>query len=139
MNGKEFAQTLLAESDYQINACLKDLKEEDFASRPIGQLMSFKETLEHLTECCKAVQAQGRGEEHSWGTFKFPEGSMAELVALFQVEREKAVDAALEGFETKPGMAKDFLICHEFYHVGQLAVMRSVLQPEWNPYAIYNH
>lgn len=137
MTGKEFAETLLEESDYQFMACINGLTEDQFTSKPVDHIMSARECLEHMTECCIAAMAHAKGDKHDWGTYKFPEGTMAELVELFKGERAKAAACALENFEEKSFLAKDFLIAHEFYHIGQMAAVRLALDPEWNMYSIY--
>ncbi|MBS1728318.1 MAG: hypothetical protein JST51_16480 [Armatimonadetes bacterium] len=137
MTGKAFAETLLEESDFQFMACLKGLSESDFEKKPVEHLMSMKECLEHMTECCLAVQTISRGEKHDWGNYKFPKGTMSELIALYQSERAKSSAIALERFEEESHFAKDFFIAHEFYHVGQMAAVRMALEPDWNMYSIY--
>lgn len=137
MTAKEFASNLLDESLFQLNACLDGVSQDQFVSQPIPPVMSMRDCLEHLTECCVAVQTDLSGGKHNWGTYSFPEGSMEALKAVFQTERAKAVEAALASFDDNAHHAKDFLIAHEFYHVGQMAIARHAIDPEWNVYSIY--
>ena len=137
MTGKEFAARMIDESGYQFMACLAGVSEEGFVAKLFGDMMSIRETLEHHTECCIAVQRDFANQSFEWGTFKFPAGSVAELVALFEVERAKAVALALDNFDDKPQYSKDYLIAHEFYHVGQMCAVRIAIGDGFEPYSIY--
>lgn len=100
--------------------------------------MTFLQTLDHLSECCLALSRSVDGEAHAWGSFRSEaeglEGKMAEFWAL----REEGVAKALaEGSESALRHALDFIALHEAYHVGQLALLRSRLEPDWDFYAIY--
>lgn len=137
MTAKEFAENLLNESLFQLNACISGVTEEQFLSQPLAPMMSMRDCLEHLTECCVYVQKNSKGEEHEWGTYAFPSASAEELLHLFKSERAKALEIALSKFDDNPDYAKDFLIAHEFYHVGQMAIARHAMDPEWSVYSIY--
>lgn len=139
MEAKEFAITLLEESGYQFNACLKDISDEDFDRKPIERLMSIREMLEHVLEVFVAIDKSAKGEKHDWGNFTAPQLSKSELLAHFSTEREKAVATALEHFDAMPFLASDFLVAHEFYHVGQMVGVRRALDESWNSYSIYRH
>lgn len=137
MTGKDFAISLLDESCYQFKMCMAGISEDGFAAKPLGHVMSIREALEHQTEACIAVQKDAAGEKHSWGTYHFPEGSIAELLEIFDAERAKAVAIALDKFDDHPHYVKDYLIAHEFYHVGQMAAIRLALNDGFEAYSIY--
>ncbi len=139
MTGKDFAAVLIDESGYQLNACLAGVTDESFAAKPLGPVLSVRECFEHLTECCLAVQTVFAGEKFSWGTYRFPEGAMDELISIFNAERERAVAIAMDNFDEKPDYAKEYIIAHEFYHVGQLVAIRLALNDGFEPYSIYRH
>ena len=139
MTGREFADVLIDESGYQLNACLAGVTEETFVAKPLGAMLSIRETFEHLTECCLAVQAVFAEEKFSWGTYRFPAGTMDELIKIFDGERAKAVAIALDNFDSKPDYSKEYLIAHEFYHVGQMVSIRLALNDGFEPYSIYRH
>ncbi len=139
MTAHDFAESLLNESEFQLFASLKDVSESDFTAKPIPVVMSMRECVEHLIECCKAVQAMVAGEKYNWGSYKLEASSMSDALDTFRTERAKAKALSLEHFETKPSLAKDFLIAHEFYHVGQICSLRHALNPEWDSYSIYQH
>ena len=137
MTGQEFAEILLDESDYQFLACLNGVSEENFNTKAISQMMSMRECVEHMIDCCIASQRLAAGEKYEWGSFHMPDASMLDLIERYKRERVKAAHIALDHLESKPSFAKDFLIAHEFYHVGQLSTLRSSLDPDWDMHSIY--
>ena len=92
-----------------------------------------------MTECCLAVQAVFAEEKFSWGTYHYPDGTMSELIDIFDAERVKAVAIALDNFDAKHDYAKEYIIAHEFYHVGQMVSVRLALNDGFEPYSIYRH
>jgi uncharacterized damage-inducible protein DinB len=139
MTTLEFADSLMEESGHQINACFDGLSSEDFEKKPVDQMMSPRETVEHLLEVIQAVKTEVAGGKHEWGTFTAPTLSHSDLIAMFSSGRAEIVALALENLDTKPHLAKDFVAAHEFYHVGQMVSIRSILDPTWNAYSIYRH
>ncbi|MEI8281950.1 MAG: hypothetical protein WCG75_06065, partial [Armatimonadota bacterium] len=137
MTGKDFAISLLEESGYQFKMCLANISDDGFVSKPLGHVMSLREALEHQAEACIAVQKDAVGEKHQWGTYHFPEAPIADLIEIYDVERAKAVDIALDKFDEHSHYAKDYLIAHEFYHVGQMAAVRIALNDGFEAYSIY--
>lgn len=139
MTAREFAESLLNESSYQVHACLKDASDADFNAKPIPVMMSIRECVEHLIECTLAVQTMLAGEKYNWGSYSLPANTIGDALAIFDAERAKAVSGALDCLDENPSYVKDFLIAHEFYHVGQLCSIRIALNPDWDFMCIYNH
>ena len=137
MTGKDFAISLLEESGYQFKMCLANISDAGFVAKPLGGIMSIREALEHQTEACIAVGKDAAGEKHEWGTYHLPEAPIADLIAIFDAERAKATDIALDLFDEHPHLAKDYLIAHEFYHVGQMCALRLALDDGFEAYSIY--
>ena len=137
MTAKEFATTLIEESGYQFKACIAGISEVNFTAKPLGDIMSIKEALEHQTEACIASSKAITGEKHDWGAYRFPDGTIEELIGIFDSERTKAVALAMEHFEDHSQCAKDYIIAHEFYHVGQMCAIRQALKDGFEPYSIY--
>jgi hypothetical protein len=138
MTAKELAAQFVDESGYQFKACLAGVSADSFEAKPIEGVMSIREALEHCTEACLAVQKDAIGEKQSWGTYKFPAGSVDELVAIFEDERAKAVALAMDNFDNQGAhWLKDYIVAHEFYHVGQMVSVRLALSDGFEPYSIY--
>ncbi|MEI7986250.1 MAG: hypothetical protein WCI55_11540 [Armatimonadota bacterium] len=137
MTGKEFAAQMMDECGYQLKACLVGISDENFVATPLAGMMSIRDSLEHCAEAYVAVQKGIAGEKHSWGTYKFPAGSVNELVDIFDTERAKAVELSLEKFDDDSHFVKDYIVAHEFYHVGQMVSVRLALGDGFEPYSIY--
>jgi len=100
--------------------------------------MSPREILEHLCEVYQAVLTEAAGGKHDWGTFAVADKSWLHLNATLWSMRGKAV-AAVTAEETD-ALAKigcDYIITHDAYHVGQLALIRIQHESGWDPYSIY--
>lgn len=137
MTGKEFAAQLVDECGYQLKACLVGISEANFVATPLEGVLSIRDALEHCTEACVASSMGVAGEKHSWGTYKFPDGSVSDLVAIFDAERAKAVAAVMDKFDEDAHFVKDYIIAHEFYHVGQMVSVRLAFDDGFEPYSIY--
>ncbi len=100
--------------------------------------MTPRETVAHLGECYTAIITEAKGDKYSWGSFQ---PSTTEWPALWnevQDLRAQAVDAAVEkeGWESH---ASAFGPAHDYYHVGQLAMIRIAKDAGWDPYSIYSN
>jgi hypothetical protein len=127
------------ESGYQLNACFEGMTAEQIDSNPVPNAFSPRECLEHLLEVCTAVQAMSEGKQHEWGTYVAPKLGALELLEHFRTERTKAVETAITSIDTNHNLASDYIVGHEFYHVGQMVTARLTLDPNWPPYSIYRH
>ena len=62
---------------------------------------------------------------------------MSELIDIFDSERAKSVELSLEKFDVDSHFVKDYIVAHEFYHVGQMVSVRLALGDGFEPYSIY--
>jgi hypothetical protein len=131
----ELLDHLLKSSGFQIEQCYAGISEEAMDALPAPAMMSPRQILGHLTECCIACQEKVAGKEHAWGSYT-PPTATSELLDAYRVEREKAV-GALDGSAESVDAAADFLVAHEYYHVGQLCTARLTADSGWNAYSIY--
>lgn len=100
--------------------------------------MSPRDILEHLAEAYTALIASCKGEKHAWGSFVIPDKSSANLVKVFTLIRNEAVETALaHEDEATLKHVYDYIIGHDNYHVGQLVLSRLQAEPDWNSNAIY--
>ena len=138
MTASELIKHQLADSGYQVNAVLADLTEAEADQKNVGNAMSARETLVHLSECCVAFNESCEGIDHNWGTYGSSAPSLDALKAEFLALRDEAMSRVSDD-EKVLKAASAYLVLHETYHVGQLAHLRIHLNPEWNAYSIYNH
>jgi hypothetical protein len=136
MTTKELLQHQIDDAGYQLDKVFDGI-DASLDSKLTDKAMSPREIAAHLGECYTAVITETGGGKHSWGTYA---PSTTEWPALWSEVKElraKAAAAAVskDDWETH---ANAFLPAHDYYHVGQMAALRIIQDPEWDPYAIYN-
>lgn len=122
----------------QIDKVLQSFPQEHLDFKATEQAMSAREQLLHLGEVSLAVVEATKGAEHLWGTYEVQDTSFNTLMKSYEILRSEAVEASLSsGDETLLEKLMNFIVLHEAYHVGQLALTRLAVEPEWNAYTIY--
>jgi uncharacterized damage-inducible protein DinB len=139
MLASEFASSQAEDCLHQLSACFKDVNDEHATQKPVECMMSIRETALHLMEAYTAIEKAAKGEKHEWGSFSDPGGDFASLIEKFHTARAVAVAAALASMDTNQSLIKDYVIGHEYYHVGQLVSLRLMLDSNWDHYSIYKH
>ncbi|MBS1717913.1 MAG: hypothetical protein JSS72_09305 [Armatimonadetes bacterium] len=128
--------------EFQLKQCGSQLRKvlEDWpvlaADANVETAMSARESVNHLTECYEAVLKKAKGEAHEWGTFQMDTSNFGAAVAKMFDHRAKAI-SMLGGMSDGLETATMFIVMHDPYHVGQLCTLRAKVQPDWNPYSIY--
>jgi len=135
MSSAELLAHMLKNAGFQIEQCYAGIDEATMDLQPASSMMTPRQILGHLTECCLACQAKNEGKEHSWGSYT-PVTGTEELLSTYRAERAKAV-AGIDETDASIDAAVDFLVAHEYYHVGQLCTARLTANPDWNAYSIY--
>lgn len=137
MTAKELLQSLVDNAGFQLTQCFSGVTEEQADLKLHDDSMSFRVTAAHLAECCFAVLEHVEGREHKWGTFEPKSAAFAPLVEEWQELRARAVAATVSEDEKLIGLATDYIVGHDFYHVGQLVALRLSFDKDWNSYSIY--
>lgn len=130
----ELLAELADESGFQLKKTFEGLSGEDSAKKPVPAMMSARETVAHLTEVYHAATMRARGVEYRWGTY-IVEGDWETILRGFEDMRSSAIEVLTQGGHSE--LLKDFVIAHDFYHVGQMATFRLSLDPKWDAYSIY--
>lgn len=140
MTAHGFISYQLRDGRHQIEKCYEGLDEAGFDVRPAPHAMSPREILEHLCECHQAFLDSLEGKKFSWGEYVLEDRSAAGLRQKF-AELRAAAEAAIDKNpdETTLKYAHAYLVAHDAYHVGQLALSRLAQDPGWDPYSIYAH
>ena len=138
MNSPEFLKKICDLEEGHVKRVVEGLSEAELDATPLTGMMSAREQLAHLCECYVAFSKEAKGEKHEWGTFQVQATDGPSLMAEWKQLRDSAVDAAVTSEDPKMWVeAVSFIQNHDEYHVGQLCAMRLQMQPDWNPYAIY--
>ncbi len=102
-------------------------------------MFTTHEAVNHLTECYFAFEAHLKGEEHQWGSFVSTATTFSDAVSELIQKRDHATKLLTqESDEATLTSALDYLVSHDWYHIGQLATNRQVFVPGWNSYALYS-
>jgi uncharacterized damage-inducible protein DinB len=138
MTGSDVMTHLLEGVTRQLKACFAEISDEelDFAWRP--EAMTARQMAVHLTEVYMAVLAKAAGTEFEWGSYQPPSMESEALLSEMWAKR----DAAIQAFPVKDDPAavevlSDYVIGHDYYHVGQLVIARLSAGKGFDAYAIY--
>ncbi len=138
MNAPELLKAALTSTGFQYEHVLNGMPETAWDAHACQGGMSVREIVEHLCEVYTAFQRIARGEDYKWGSYKVDDHSSSHLLELRKKLRDEAVDFATSSSEDQVLQgAMDYLVLHDAYHVGQLALIRMNADPAWNPYSIY--
>ncbi|MCC7436008.1 MAG: DinB family protein [Methanoregulaceae archaeon] len=137
MTAKELLQSLVDNAGSQLEQCFNGVTEDQADLKLHEDSMSFRVTAAHLAECCVAVLEHVEGREHQWGTFKPKSAALAPLIEEWRELRAKAVAATVSDDDKLIKLATDYIVGHDYYHVGQLVTLRLSFDKAWNSYSIY--
>jgi uncharacterized damage-inducible protein DinB len=129
---------VFAESGNTLNRVIDGFPDSAWDSRLTPSSKSAKVILGHLTMVYAAYIALLETGHVDWARYDPAEKSVDELIADLRETRRFAVDEA-NGSEMPliHRGALEYVVMHEMYHIGQLALLRSEAQPEWNAEAIF--
>jgi hypothetical protein len=138
MTAAELLKDQLDDSGYQITKVLEGMPESGMDHKVTPGSMTPREQISHLCEAYEAFKINSAGGKYEWGSYKAAAHETGALTAEFQAKRGEAVAAALAN-PTPETMkhAHEFIVGHDYYHVGQMCLARLAIQPDWNSYAIY--
>ncbi len=136
MGGLTNLRTLLDDAQYQLEQVVSGMTESQFDHRLVPTAMTARETLVHMTECYVAGRASADGREHEWGSYQAAGSDLHSLLEAYRTERARAVEELMVDDEGRIRVA-NWLIGHDYYHVGQMAATRLATDPEWDTFSIY--
>jgi uncharacterized damage-inducible protein DinB len=140
MNSRDLILSGLAKVNVQVERVFEAMPPEIWNARLSDEAMTPLETLEHLCHVIFAFSTEvATGEPFDWDT-EFATGMKdpVELWDRFVADRARAVTMVSGSSDDEVfARAFDYLILHEAYHVGQMAQLRITMEPDWNPYSLY--
>ena len=136
MTGYELLLKQLAGAQRQVTQAIDGLDAEHAESRANELGMTIREQVAHLAEAAIATTAAIEGRTHSWGSYA-PTDASWEGTKQAWLEARAAAVARLKDDEEAIMHAHDYLVAHDYYHVGQICAARRTVEPSWDTYAIY--
>lgn len=136
MTAKELTLWQMEHVGKQVEKAVDGLSDAGWDHKPSPGAMCPREIIEHLCECVVAFDKSTKGEKHDWGNFSIDDKSPANLLSELRRLRSAALASVTDSDEI---LREAFLFgsAHDAYHVGQLCAARLDLDPNWNPYSIY--
>lgn len=139
MTAKELIQSLVDNAGFQIEQCCAGVTEEQADLKVHDDAMSFRVTIAHLCECYVAAVEIAAGREHAWGTFEPKSAAFAPLLDEWRQLRKAAAEVVVSDDDKLIAVGADFIVGHDYYHVGQLVTLRLSFDKDWNSLSIYKH
>ena len=139
MTANEMVQYEITHIGGQLRAVSEGMpaKGQDFKFTDQG--MTPREIIEHLCEVYTATLAAANGKEHEWGSYKAPTHDYEPLLKAMWDLRRQATAAVKDANNDKLAeTGHDYIVAHDAYHVGQLALIRMHVDPSWDPNSIYS-
>ena len=123
----------------QVHAVFTGINGDLWNHQVVPEAMSPIQTATHLAHCYTAFLAEAAGEHWDWSKpFELGTSEPGEALNKMNSLRNEAIDVLKstsdEAVITK---AVDFLLMHDCYHVGQMAIFRMNTDPSWDPYSLY--
>jgi hypothetical protein len=138
MTATDLIKDQLDDSGYQLAKVIDGMPESGFDHKLTDIAMTPREQIAHLCEAYECFSVNAGGGKYEWGTYTAETGDTAALTVEFSKQRQKAVSAALsDASDEKIKLANDYIVGHDYYHVGQMCLSRLAVQPDWDSYTIY--
>jgi len=138
MNATDLLKEQMDDAGYQLTKVLEDMPEDALNKKVTSGSMSPREQVAHLCEAYEAFKVNATGGKYEWGSYKAPSSETASLINELKSQRAKAVDQAVTSSTPEAiKHAHEFIVGHDYYHVGQMCLARLDVQPDWDPYTIY--
>lgn len=128
----------IEDAGYQVVQAITGLDDAGLDYRPTPTGFTPRETLIHLAEAYVALAKTLSGEKHEWGSYEMPDTSAPKILETWLQTREETIRIAMSKTEASDiTHIHNYLIAHDYYHVGQLVQARLAYDPSWDSYAIY--
>lgn len=137
MSNFEWTRKALDDSGKQVAKILGGLPANLRDAKVTPQAMSPREIVNHLAECYTALKKHAAGQEHEWGTFQLGLADFDAAYAAMMALRAEVTELALSS-EDAAQASIDYVVLHDAYHVGQIALLRLEQEPGWDPYSLYS-
>ena len=117
---------------------------EHAEARPNPEGMMVREMVVHLGEAAVAMLKNDKltddelyeGKEHEFGTWTPEDRSWGGAKAAWKAKRDEEV-AKLPEDDNSMWAAAQYLVGHDYYHMGQIVSARLTVRPEWDAFVIY--
>ena len=137
MTARDLIEHEIDHIGFQLTKSFEGMQEKDLDTRCCPSGMTAREIMEHLCEVYVAADKICAGGQHEWGSYSIDDKSWDNLQSQFKALRAKAKAAALSGSDEAITAGHDYIVAHDAYHVGQMALIRMETDKGWDPYSLY--
>ncbi|MCC6686573.1 MAG: DinB family protein [Fimbriimonadaceae bacterium] len=139
MSAPEFLISGLNAAAKQINAVFSNIAADHWDRRATSEAMTPLESIRHLAHCYTAFMSEARGQSWDWrAPFDLGVTEPEDILAKANELRAQAVDMVKSSTdETIYEKAINYILLHDAYHVGQMALFRMQTDPTWDPHSLY--
>ena len=127
----------LRQNEKMLWKIFEGISDSELDFRPLPTALSLREHLGHLCAGCEALMAIRQGREYDWDNIASHGSTVLELLSKFRQLRLEALPAGESINLEAASLLSDYLILHEAYHIGQLALSRKALDPSWDSLKLY--
>lgn len=140
MTLSQFTSHQIDDLGRQLDAVLGDLDDATSSIKPGPEGMSAREIVAHLGDCYSAVIHEANaGHDYAWGSYTPPAGSFQDQWSAVKALRGQAKGlCTADDSDEKAKSAHAYIVAHDAYHVGQMALARLAADPTWDAYSIYS-
>ena len=136
MTARELLTKQLADAESQLFQAIQGLDAEHAETRACAGGLTIREQIHHVAEAAYAMLESYEGREHQFGTWNPADRSWQGIKDAWKTLRAEAV-AKLPEDDVAMEAAAQYLVGHDYYHVGAIVTARLAIQPEWDAYVIY--
>lgn len=123
----------------QIHAVFDSIATDHWDRRATSEAMTPLESIRHLAHCYTAFMSEARGQSWDWrAPFDLGVTEPEDILAKANELRAQAVDMVKSSTdETIYEKAINYILLHDAYHVGQMALFRMQTDPTLDPHSLY--
>ena len=129
---------------------LRGVNDDQWNWKPYPEVKSIREILQHLVvDDLAALDSLITGEHPNYETLAVTERDLAKLLAMLEASHLALIEKLREEFDGKPfdhpicvwgnsmslGRGIPFFSSEDWYHAGQVAMIRTATDPTWDYYA----
>lgn len=136
MTARDLLLKQLAAAEDQLTQAIRGVDREHAEARACEGGLTIREHVHHVAEAAYAMLESYAGRSHEFGTWEPEDRSWDGTTAAWKSLRADAVAKLPEDDESMLA-ASQFLVGHDYYHVGAIVTARLAIHPEWDALTIY--
>jgi len=139
MTANQMVQREIVNIGGQLRAVSEGMPDAGQDFKFTAEAMTPRQMIEHLCEAYTAVLNIASGREHRWGEYQAEDKDYGKLLlTMWDLRRQAAAAVKDDSSDKLAETGYDYIVAHDAYHVGQMALVRMHVDPAWDPHSIYS-